>query len=129
MNWLRKITGFDIWQIEAIIVAFLLLLTAYISGKGWIELLGVGAVFFSWMHASVANSLHDAQLARIERLETAEVGCYQWLARYFYIKEALWCLYFFYLGAWSALVGVFIFVIYQSWKKVWWQYENKTAVA
>lgn len=124
ITWLKSKTNLHVWQIEATIVAFVLLSAAYISNKGMIELLGVGAVFFSWMHASVANSLQDAQLARLERLEEVEVSCYQWLARYFYIKEILWCLYFFYLGAWSALAGVFIFLLYQSWRKVWWKYSN-----
>ena len=125
MVFLKEVTRLYTWQIEAVIVAIVLISTALLSGKGLIEFLGVGAVFFSWMHASVANSLQEAQRLKERQQVPVEVHCYRWLARYFYIKEILWCGYFFYLGAWSALAGVFIFLFYQFWKKIWWEYEQQ----
>ncbi len=122
---IQKLTGMHTWQVESIIVAFVLLTTAYISNKGWIEYLGVCAVFFSWMHASVANSLEEAQRRKYPDATQAEVSCYPKLIKYFYIKELFWCAYFFLLGAWSALAGVFIFLTYQYWRKVWFRFKTE----
>ncbi len=128
VSWLKVRTHLDTWQIEALAVAGVLITTALLSHKGLIEFLGVGAVFFSWMHASVANSLQEAQQAKVRQNIPVEVECHRWLSRYFYIKEIFWCAYFFWLGAWSALAGVFIFLFYQFWKKIWWEYEQQLSL-
>ncbi len=118
---LKKNTGLQIktWHLEAVFVGLVLSSVALISKKGIIEWIGVLAVFFTWMHASVADRLQEAQAQKALSNTGAEVSCYPWTVRYFYFKEALWLIYFFLLGAWSALAGAILFLLYGWWRTAW----------
>lgn len=127
---LRALCKAKTWQIEAGIVLAVLLATALLSGKGLVEYLGVAAVFFSFMHAKIAEYMREAQEARRKELALPEddpylVSCYDRLPRYFYLKEACWFAYFILLGAYSALVGVFVFLLYQPWRRLWRSYHPR----
>ncbi len=107
------------WYTEAIFVLVVLVTTALISKKGAVEWIGVCAVFFTFQHASIAERLGEAEKKRLKDGENIYVDCYHKLPKYFYAKEACWLLYFVLVGAWSAVVGVFIFLLYPVWRKVW----------
>jgi hypothetical protein len=90
---------------------------AALSGKGAVEWIGVFAVFFTFAHATVADRLAEIQAKEFRETKQATIECYYKLERYFYLKEALWFVYFLLLGAWSAIAGVFLFLLYPVWRK------------
>jgi Flp pilus assembly protein TadB len=101
------------WHIEAAVMAAVLLGTVLVAGGGWVEWVGAAAVWLSSRHMSVADRLRE----REERRPTSDVECYRWLDRYWLSKEALWLVYFVALGAWSALAGVVLFLVYPYWRR------------
>lgn len=109
------------WQVEAAVVAAALGGVAIASGKGAIEWLAVAAVFFTWSHASVADRLAEAaEVASIGRDRFGPAGvvaCHRWAARYYWAKELLWFAYFAWLGAWSALAGCVLFLVWPLWRQ------------
>lgn len=113
------------WHVEAVCVAGALSIVAIWSGKGMIEWLGVAAVFFTWMHASVAHRLAEVQAEKEAKHTMTEVECHRWTGRYFYLKEVLWFCYFIVLGAWSALAGTVLFLLYGWWRKMYRKYHPR----
>jgi len=124
MSWLKKRLGPKVrtWHVEAVFVAAALSLVAYLSGKGPIEWIGTAAVFTTWLHASVADRLAEGPAA-----ERSGVECAWKLVPYYYTKEILWCVYFTWLGAWSALAGCALFIGYGLWRKAWRRYQATSA--
>ena len=119
--WLKGVLGVRTWVVEALFVASVLSLVAFISGKGLLEWIGTLAVFFTWLHASVADRLAEGPAAARSGIECA------WkLVPYFYTKEILWCLYFVGLGAWSALAGSVLFLGYGYWRRSWRLYQARS---
>lgn len=103
-----------------------------------------GAVFLTFMHVQIADRLAEAEDHR-ERLRReaqalsqryehaaerppladvkaaddryrAHVECYWKLKWYLVAKEILWLVTFVLLGAWPALVGVGLFLLYPVWR-------------
>lgn len=108
-NFLKMYT----WQVEASVVGVSLLSVIALSGGRWVEYIGAVAVFFTFMHAQVAAYMADAQ----REMPQPTVQCWRWAQRYFFIKEVLWLVYFVLLHAWSALLGVGLFLIYPAWRR------------
>lgn len=124
---LKRRFGLKTWHVESAFV-FLCLATVAagriaITGHGWVEWIGVLAVWGTFQHASVANRLEEKEARRAAQTGTPEVECYEKLARYFYLKEIAWFVYFVLIGAYSALVGVFVFLAYGHWRKAWRKYH------
>lgn len=111
------------YMVEEVFVCMVLVAVAILSSKGLIEWLGVAAVFFTFKHSVIANRMEEAEANRIKKNEPIIVECYKKQTRFFYIKEILWFGYFIWLGAWSALVGVVVFLLYPLWRKVWRKYQ------
>lgn len=111
------------WQKEALVVGLVLVAVVVATGARPIEWLGSAAVFFMFMHAQVSFRLAEAEDARRDAAAIARtfdphsVECHRFLVVYHYAKEACWCAYFVLLGAWSALVGVAIFLLYPAWRR------------
>ena len=118
-----KIGKFHTYHIEMAIVFAVLVVVAIVSQKGVIEWIGVGAVFLTFGYVSVADRLQEVQEVKGTEGKDVEVWCHYKLKYYLWGKEALWFVYFFLLGAWSALVGVFIFLLYPLWRKLWRKYH------
>jgi hypothetical protein len=125
VEYIRKITGLYTYQIEFILVGTLLVLVVVLKGFSWVEMIGAGAVFFTFAHAKVANRLSEREEYRNKkgRDDKTILPYYFKIKRYFYLKEVLWFAYFSLLGAWSALVGTVIFLLYQPWRNLWRQYH------
>lgn len=111
------------WKLEAALVAVILFGVVLATGGRPVEWLGALAVLVSFMHCQVGFRLSEAEEARVtarSELDAAargdRVDCYRWLMRYHVGKEVLWCAYFSWLGAWSALVGVGVFLLYPVWR-------------
>ena len=52
-------------------------------------------------------------------MRTATVHCYEKLEKVFKEKETAWMIYFALLGAQSALVLVFVFLLFYPWRQAW----------
>lgn len=100
------------WHKEALIVAIIL---ALVAGKKPLEWLGSLAVLLTFMHAQIGFRLQEAEAQRIPT--QVHVACWWKLQYYFVAKELCWFLYFGLMGAWSALVGVVVFLVYPVWRR------------
>lgn len=107
------------YHIEEGLVLISLILVGIFAGKSPVEWIGVLAVFFTFKHTIISERLQEAEAERAARdgLHTVTVECYPKLGQNFLIKEVLWFGYFVLLGAWSALAGVVIFLLYPTWRK------------
>jgi hypothetical protein len=107
------------WKVETAVVAFILLVVLLATHRLCsIELIAAAAVLLTFGHASVADRLAE----REERRSVPEVECYRKMRYYFLGKEALWFLYFLLSHAYSALVGVCVFLVYPLWRRVYRRY-------
>ncbi len=121
---IKRAFGCRTYQVEGGVVLSVLIAVALVTRKGGIEYIGVAAVFFTFMHATIAEYMREAEALRASGApDPSLVRCYYKLPRYFYAKECCWFAYFFLLGANSALVGVIIFLLYQPWRKLWRSYH------
>ena len=116
---IRDWLGWRTYQLESAIVLTVLVMVALVSQKGWVEWVGVLAVWLTFKHASVSDRMAEKEGLRAERGEENIVECYQWERRYFLGKEVTWFIYFIALQAWSALVGVGVFLAYRGWRKAY----------
>jgi hypothetical protein len=123
VKYLKKVLKVKTYVIEYIFVATVLIVVALVSKKGMVEWLGVLAVFLTFGHTSIADRLHEREANRYSIDKKVEVNCYWKLNYYFVAKEVCWFVYFYLLGAWSALVGVVVFLLYPLWRKLWRKYK------
>ena len=123
MEWLKKTFHCYTYHIEGGIVLIVLLMATALTDKSWIEYIGVAAVFFTFMHATIAEYMREAEAKRAQNNGEVLVACHHKLPYYFYAKELCWFTYFFLLGAHAALAGVIIFLLYQPWRKLWRKYH------
>ncbi len=121
---LRDFTHLRTYHIEQLFVGIVLVAAALITRRGFIEWVGVVAVFFNFGHVSVADRLREAEELRHQRREPVSVECYKKLDYYYFSKEFFWLLYFILLGAWSALVGVGLFLLYTPWRRIYRKYHK-----
>lgn len=120
---LKKTFNLKTYEVEMIFVATILILVALITKKGLIEWVGVVAVFLNFGYLTIAIRLQEHEEIRVKKKEQVVVDCYKKLSYYNYSKELFWLIYFVLLGAWSALAGIFIFLLYGSWRKLWRKYH------
>lgn len=104
------------WRIEMLVVAAILVAVNYLTHKLFtIEILAAIAVLMTFGHAQIADRLAEQEALRV----TPTVDCYRKMWYYFVGKEAFWFLYFFLNHSYSALVGVFLFLAYPAWRKIY----------
>jgi len=104
------------WKAELLFVAFvLLIINGFRKDPFTIELLAAVAVLLSFGHAQIADRLAEKEEQKAE----PDVSCYKKLRFYFIGKELFWCLYFIMNHSYSALAGVFIFLAYPFWRKLY----------
>lgn len=73
-----------------------------------------------WRYFTFEYTLIATRLGENERKGNAtERKHYKNLLFFYYLKEIIWLIYFVILGAWSAIIGVFIFLIYGWWRLAW----------
>lgn len=125
---IKKAFSCRTWHVEQSFTVIVLVVVALVSGSEPVEWIGVGAVYLTFGYTLISDRLEEAERARHARGETPEVECYGKLRWYFYGKEILWTLYFIFLGAWSALVGVGLFVLYPYWRKLWRKYHPRKVI-
>jgi hypothetical protein len=123
MERLRALFRCKTYHVEGGIVLLVLVMVAAFSDKTLVDYLGVIAIFFTFLHATIAEYLREAEAKRhLDNPESLN-SCHHKLPYYFYAKEITWLLYFFLLGANAAIVGVLIFLLYQPWRRLWRKYH------
>jgi hypothetical protein len=121
---LRDFFHLKTYHLEQVFVAIILIITALITQRGLVEWVGVIAVFLNFGHVTVAERLREAEAMRHARNEPVVVDCYKKLDYYYFGKELFWLVYFIMLGAWSALVGIGIFLLYRPWREMYRKYHK-----
>jgi hypothetical protein len=106
------------WHFEMTTVAIVLVTTLCATGRWNVgaEWVGAIAVLLTFGHASVSDRLAE-HVAKTESITgEAVVECHRWAGRYWVGKELMWLVYFLLLQAYSALVGVAVFLVYPAWR-------------
>lgn len=104
------------WKWETLVVG-LILLTVNIFAHHLlsIDMIAALAVLLTFGHASIGDRLAEQEALRT----TPQVECYRKMGYYFVGKEMCWLLYFSVSHAYSALVGVFVFLLYPVWRRLY----------
>jgi hypothetical protein len=119
----KRLTGARTWYVEVAFIVTVLSGVAFFTQRPWMEWIAVAAVTLTFCHANVANRLEEMEGERVRAGGKASVECYPWLQRHFYAKEALWFMYFLLIGAYPALMGVVIFLLFGKWRVLWRRYH------
>lgn len=98
---------------ESAFVFLFLLVTVIIKKFSLHEIICGLAVWFTFMHAQVADRMQEQQ----SQMEKPTVECYKKSNYYFWIKEVLWITFFLMMKSYAALVGSVIFFFYPMWRK------------
>ncbi len=119
---IRKKTGLKPHYIETAVAAAILVATAIISGKGIVEWVGVLGVILTFEYQVLSTYLREHAEARKQKgHEKKSDTIYMEIQVLFYLKEVIWTAYFLALGAYSAIAGTIIFIIYGAWRKLYRQ--------
>lgn len=122
MCGLEKRMGPKAHYVETAIVFFIIAVTALISGKGWVEWVGVLGVTFTFEYQVLSTYLREHAEAKKKRgLHGKSDGFYKEIQILYYAKELIWVLYFIVLGAYSAIVGTIVFILYGAWRRMYRQ--------
>lgn len=109
------------WKIEMLIVAVILFAVNFFTHHLFtIEVIAALAVLLTFGHAQIADRLAEKQA----EMDRPTVECYRKMWFYFFGKEICWLTYFFLNHSYSALVGVFIFLGYPGWRKLYRNWEK-----
>lgn len=109
----RPFQMFPTWVWELAFVTAVLALVALVSGGTGPAWLAALAVVLTFAHVQVATRLDEAEMSR----PVAVVVCRAWLDRYLVAKEAVWVALFAITGAWPAVVGCAVFLLYPGWRR------------
>lgn len=111
------------WMMESAFVITVLavspMLTAALTHdwrRAGLEAIAALAVYFSFKHASVAERMREADEANARSGAGSTTECAPKLNTFFIYKEVLWVAFFSLSGAWSALIGCGIFLLYPVWR-------------
>ena len=123
------------WHYEGFAVFILLMIVAALtSPRPWetpgdvaalkafvITWISAAAVMGSFLHAKVGYRMSEAMAAN----DAPPVSCYEWSGRYWLGKEILWLIVFLLSGAYPAIVGNVVFILYPSWRQIHVQERKK----
>lgn len=110
------------WHYETYITAVILFIVAALTTPDpqeelrqfLITWISAFAVLGSFLHAKVGYRMSEA----MEAAAMPEVSCYKYSGKYWVGKEVLWFFVFLLSGAYPAIVGNVIFIIYPAWRKI-----------
>ena len=113
------------WHFETACVAFVLLVVALFTTPSVVSLwiapvpflivwLSAVAVLGSFLHAKVGYRMAEA----LAEQATPPAACQEWSGTYWVAKELLWLVVFVLSGAYPAIAGAVIFILYPAWRKI-----------
>lgn len=117
------------WQYEAAFVASVLIVVALLTSPHlalvvsrvsalrsfFIIWISAAAVFGSFLHAQVSTYMSED----MGTMPLPLTECYYKLDTYWVYKEVLWFLVFIASGAYPAIAGNIIFLLYPAWRKIY----------
>jgi hypothetical protein len=103
------------WAWELLVVWAILSVAAWVGGASGLQWLSTAAVLLTFAHVQVATRLEEAEARRTR----VSVHCRRWLTRYLVAKESLWVVLFAVTGAWPAVAGCAVFLLYPSWRALY----------
>lgn len=112
------------WLYEAFVVGLLLFVILCFKGFQKEEIICSLAVFFTFLHAQVADRMQEKQ----SKMAKPDVECFKWSNRYFVIKETLWIAFFMLIGSYAALTGAVIFSLYPLWRLFYRKLSSKNKI-
>lgn len=115
---ITELTRINLHHFEIGIAAIVLIVTGILSEKGYVEWIGVLGVLLTFEYTIIANYLGEFHSKRVAK-DRPQTMYHRRLLFFYYLKEGIWLIYFLLLGAWSALVGVFLFIFYAFWRSHW----------
>ena len=116
----RKATGFKGHHIETGFAILILCIVALISGKGWVEWVGVFGVALTFEYQVLSTYLREhSEALRRHHPDAAKNSISKEIQIIYYLKECVWVLYFVFLGAYSALAGTVLFILYGIWRRLY----------
>lgn len=120
---LRKTTGLKAHHLETLIAATILTLVAVVSGRGWVEWIGVFGVTLTFEYQVLSTYLREHSEARkkVHGPTAKDAAVLTEIQILYYLKECVWIAYFLFLGAYSALAGTIIFIAYGFWRRLYRQ--------
>jgi hypothetical protein len=115
------------WQYETLFVAVVLALVAAVTTPSFSAIgdaqalrsalviwLSALAVLGSFLHAKVGYRMAEALAAQ----EAPPASCHEWSGTYWASKELLWLVVFLLSGAYPAIAGSIIFILYPAWRRI-----------
>ena len=117
---LERRLGAKVHFIETGIVLLILSATAVLSGKGWVEWVGVFGVVFTFEYQVLSTYLaeHGEARKRVGKSVKSDF-IYKEIQFLYYSKEMVWISYFLLLEAYSAIVGTIVFICYGVWRRLY----------
>ncbi len=123
------------WHFEAIFVALVLFVVAVFTSPDirlvasdgalltqfLIVWLSACAVLGSFLHAKVGYRMAEA----LQESNASNTSCYEWSGKYWLTKELLWLIVFFLSGAYPAIAGAVLFILYPAWRKIHTEERHK----
>ncbi|OHB24103.1 MAG: hypothetical protein A2542_02900 [Parcubacteria group bacterium RIFOXYD2_FULL_52_8] len=85
----------------------------------WIGVLGVTLTFEYQVLSTYLREHAEAKKRKGNHKKSDFI--YKEIQVLFYVKEVIWITYFLTLGAYSALVGTILFILYGAWRRVYRQ--------
>jgi hypothetical protein len=80
----------------------------------FVNWLSAFAVLGSFLHAKVGYRMSEA----MAEMNAPSVSCWEWSGRYWLGKEILWFSVFLLSGAYPAIAGNVIFILYPAWRRI-----------
>ncbi len=111
------------WHYEAAVVAIVLFAVAFVTSpdmgeapytKFLIVWLSALAVFGSFLHPKVGYRMAEA----LKAAGASDTSCYEWSGKYWLVKEVTWLAVFLLSGAYPAVAGALLFILYPAWRKI-----------
>ncbi len=120
-EWLRRETGLKAHHLETVIAALILSAVATLSGRGWVEWIGVFGVTLTFEYQVLSTYLREHSEARkkVHGPTAKDAAVLTEIQVLYYLKECVWIAYFLFLGAYSALAGTMIFIAYGFWRRLY----------
>lgn len=117
------------WQYESFFVFVVLCTVAVFTSPHpseslrffLINWLSVAGVMGSFLHANVGSRMSES----LGEVEFPPVSCYKQSGMYWLYKEIVWFSIFLLSGAYPAIIGNIIFILYPAWREVHIKERNK----
>lgn len=86
----------------------------FILSAFMVNWLSAFAVLGSFLHMKIGYRMSEA----MAEMQAPSVSCWEWSGRYWLGKEILWFFVFLFSGAYPAIAGNVLFIVYPAWRSI-----------